>query len=61
MAARTVEALRRWTGDGTLPVVIDASSCAHALVEEAEGIEVLDSISWAHDRLLPDLTGAPAS
>ena len=56
MAARTVEALRRWTGDGSLPVVIDASSCAHALVEEAEGIEVLDSIAWAHDRLLPDLT-----
>ncbi len=56
MTAHTVEALRRWTGDGSLPVVIDASSCAHALVGEAEGIDVLDSITWAHDRLLPNLT-----
>jgi D-lactate dehydrogenase len=56
MANRTVAALRRWTDDGRLPVVIDASSCAHALVEDADGIEVLDSIAWAHDRLLPELT-----
>ena len=56
MVARTAEALRRWTGDGHLPVVIDASSCAHALIGEADGVEVVDSISWAHDRLLPGLT-----
>jgi len=56
MVVRTVEALRRWTGDGSLPVVIDASSCAHALIGEANGVEVVDSISWAHDRLLPGLT-----
>ena len=62
MAAHTVEALRRWTGDGSLPVVIDASSCALGLIEDAEGIEVLDSIAWAHDRLLPELTvRAPAA
>ena len=41
---------------GSLPVVIDASSCALGLIEDAEGIEVLDSIAWAHDRLLPELT-----
>ena len=56
MTAHTVEALHRWTGGGRLPVVIDASSCAHALIAEADGIEVLDSIAWAHDRLLPALT-----
>ena len=36
--------------------MIDASSCALGLIEDAEGIEVLDSIAWAHDRLLPELT-----
>jgi D-lactate dehydrogenase len=56
MAARTAAALRRWTDDGKLPVVIDASSCAHGLAEDGpEGIEVLDSVVWAHDRLLPHL------
>ena len=40
-----------------LPLVIDASSCAHGLIQDvsAEGFEVLDSIAWAHDRLLPNL------
>ena len=28
----TAAALRRWTDDGELPVVIDASSCAHGLI-----------------------------
>jgi D-lactate dehydrogenase len=56
MAARTVAALGRWTDGGRLPLVIDASSCAQALMEHAEGVEVLDSIAWAHDRLLPELT-----
>ena len=31
MANRTVEALWRWSGEGELPVVIDASSCALGL------------------------------
>jgi D-lactate dehydrogenase len=67
MAAKTAAALWRWSEGGSLPVVIDASSCAQGLREdlaprlgEAERerfaqIEVLDSIEWAHDRLLPHL------
>jgi D-lactate dehydrogenase len=58
MADRTVEALWRWSGEGDLPVVIDASSCSHGLAEEAKErhpeLEVLDSVAWAQ-RLLPNL------
>jgi D-lactate dehydrogenase len=67
MAAKTAAALWRWSDGGRLPVVIDASSCALGLREEIapclsdaererfEQIEILDSIAWAHDRLLPRL------
>ena len=58
MAERTAASVRRWSGDGGLPVVIDAVSCTHGLTTEVEGldgIEVLDAISWA-GRLLPGLT-----
>ena len=34
MANRTVEALWRWSGEGELPIVIDASSCALGLASE---------------------------
>ena len=57
MSAHTAAALRRWSEDGRLPVVIDASSCTHGVVTELEhdGIEVLDSIAWVHDHLLDRL------
>ncbi|HSZ12607.1 MAG TPA: FAD-binding and (Fe-S)-binding domain-containing protein [Solirubrobacteraceae bacterium] len=67
MAARTAASLWRWSDGGQLPVVIDASSCALGLREEIapclpdaererfDQIEILDSIEWAHDRLLPRL------
>ncbi len=67
MAAKTAAALWRWSDGGELPVVIDASSCALGLREELapcltdsererfQQIEILDSIAWAHDRLLPRL------
>jgi D-lactate dehydrogenase len=55
MAARTAAALARWTDGGRLPVVVDASSCTLGLLEEQGQVEVLDSIAWAHDRLLPRL------
>jgi D-lactate dehydrogenase len=67
MANRTVEALWRWSGEGELPVVIDASSCSLGLSAEVapalseqnrerhEKLEILDSVAWAHDRLLPSL------
>jgi D-lactate dehydrogenase len=58
MADRTTEALWRWSGQGELPVVIDASSCSHGLAEEAKErhpeLEILDSVAWAQ-RLLPEL------
>jgi D-lactate dehydrogenase len=67
MANTTVEALWRWSREGELPVVIDASSCALGLREEVlphlsdenrkrhSTLEILDSVAWAHDHLLPKL------
>jgi D-lactate dehydrogenase len=55
MAAHTAAAVRRWAGEDGLPVVIDASSCAHGLRESLEGVDVLDSVEWVHDHLLPRL------
>ncbi len=67
MAAKTAAALWRWSDGGALPVVVDASSCAQGLLQDVaacledderarfEQIEVLDSIAWAHDRLLSRL------
>ena len=55
MTAHTRDALGRWAGETGLPVVIDASSCAHGLKEAVEGVQVLDSIEWVHDHVLPKL------
>ncbi|MEO8966601.1 MAG: FAD-binding and (Fe-S)-binding domain-containing protein [Solirubrobacteraceae bacterium] len=57
MAARTAAALRRWSEDGRLPVVIDASSCTLGVLTEldVDGIEVIDSVAWVHDHLLDRL------
>jgi D-lactate dehydrogenase len=62
-----VESLWRWSGEGELPVVVDAASCTQAVaepgdevlyeenVERLAALEILDSVAWAHDRLLPRL------
>jgi D-lactate dehydrogenase len=67
MANRTIESLWHWSAEGDLPVVIDASSCALGLTEEVvpflseenaahhSRLEILDSVAWTHDRLLPKL------
>jgi D-lactate dehydrogenase len=56
MLGRTHTALERWSDRGRLPVVTDATSCAHQLIDHAvEGIEVLDSLTWVHDRLIARL------
>jgi D-lactate dehydrogenase len=57
MSQRIRESISRWTDGGKLPFVIDASSCAHGLIQDvgADLFEVLDSIAWAHDHLLPKL------
>jgi D-lactate dehydrogenase len=58
-ADKTVEALWRWSDEGELPIVVDASSCTHGLVEQAAErrpeLELVDSIAWA-ERLLPSLS-----
>src|SRR5262249_58910454 len=66
MANRTVDALWRWSGEGELPVVVDASSCSLGLAREVPDslseenrkrhaeLEIVDSIAWAQ-RLLPEL------
>jgi D-lactate dehydrogenase len=66
-ANEMVERLWRWSDEGELPVVIDAASCTHAVAEPGEGVlgeenaerlaelQILDSVAWAHDRLLPQL------
>ena len=60
-----VERLWRWSGEGALPIVVDAASCTRGVAEPGEGVlseenaersaklEILDSVAWAHDRLLP--------
>jgi D-lactate dehydrogenase len=57
MSARASEALRRWSDGGRLPVVTDASSCTQGLIESAsaDGVELLDSITWVGDHLLERL------
>ena len=66
-ANEAVEKLWRWTGGGVLPVVTDASSCAHGLQHPGPGvlteenetrhaaIQVIDSVEWAETHLLPGL------
>jgi D-lactate dehydrogenase len=56
-----------WSDEGALPIVIDAASCTQGVIDPGEGVlseenasrlaqlEILDSVAWAHDRLLPKL------
>jgi D-lactate dehydrogenase len=67
MSAKLAASLWRWSDEGALPVVIDAASCSHgvrdevpeALDEQARErlstVELLDAVTWAHERLLPRL------
>jgi len=62
-----VAKLWRWSGEGALPIVVDAASCTQGIADPGEGVlseenaarlaqlEILDSVAWAHDRLLPKL------
>jgi D-lactate dehydrogenase len=53
-ANEMAERLRSWSNKGELPVVIDAASCTQEVAGLAD-LEILDSVAWAHDRLLPQL------
>jgi D-lactate dehydrogenase len=67
MANRTAESLWRWSDGGRLPIICDASSCSFGITSEIveyltpenrehhAQLAILDSIAWAHDRLLPKL------
>jgi D-lactate dehydrogenase len=67
MARRLAESAWRWTDSGALPLLIDATSCAHGVAQDVPeavdgplrerlaGMEVVDAVAWAHDRLLPRL------
>jgi D-lactate dehydrogenase len=64
-ANEMVERLWGWSGEGALPIVIDAASCTQGIADPGPGVlsdenserlgklEILDSVAWAHDRLLP--------
>jgi D-lactate dehydrogenase len=67
MARKVADSLWRWSDAGRLPIVIDASSCAQGLLQDVlpqldderreryAQLELMDSIAWTHDRLLPHL------
>jgi D-lactate dehydrogenase len=67
MANHLVGGMWRWSGEGSLPIVIDASSCTHGIVNELSTalteenrdryaeLEVIDAVAWALPRLLPRL------
>jgi D-lactate dehydrogenase len=66
-ANEMVEKLWSWSGEGALPIVVDAASCTESIGKQGEGVlseqnaeriaqlEILDSVAWAHDHLLPKL------
>jgi D-lactate dehydrogenase len=66
-ANEMVVKLWRWSDEGSLPIVVDAASCTQGIADPGEGVlseenterlaqlEILDSVAWAHDRLLPKL------
>jgi D-lactate dehydrogenase len=55
----------RWSGEGALPIVVDAASCTQGIADPGQGVlseenaarlaelEIIDSVAWAHDCLLP--------
>jgi D-lactate dehydrogenase len=64
-ANEMVARLWKWSGEGALPIVVDAASCTQGIADPGPGVldeenaerlaklDVLDSVAWAHDRLLP--------
>ena len=66
MLERTVDRFWDWSDGGRIPVVVDASSCAHALRTSGdalppdarqrwERLRILDAIEFVHDVLMPRL------
>ncbi len=60
MRDRVAASLRTATRDGTLPIVVDASSCTEGLevlleAAGAEGLRVIDAVAFVDEHLLPRL------
>jgi D-lactate dehydrogenase len=67
MANKVVANMWRWSDEGRLPVVCDASSCSFGITTEIlhyltpenlawhSRMKLLDSVAWAYDYLLPRL------
>jgi D-lactate dehydrogenase len=67
MANRVVDSMWRWSQQGSLPIVSDASSCTLGLKQEVldyltpenrdrhRHLTIYDSITWADEKLLPNL------
>ena len=62
----TVESFFRWSREGKLPIVVDTSPCTYGLKTarpylspenqtKFDALTILDSVEFAHDRLLPTL------
>ncbi len=63
---RAIERLWTWSGDGTLPIVVDTSPCTYGLQTSRpqltpenqarfDRLTILDAVSFTHDTLLPKL------
>jgi D-lactate dehydrogenase len=67
MAREVLDRMWRWTDNGTLPLVVDASSCTLGLASEIrpylddqrrakhEQLTIIDSVAWAARHLAPSL------
>jgi D-lactate dehydrogenase len=67
MSRQIADAVLRWTDDGRLPLLVDATSCTLGLLREVPeqldeaqrerfaAVRVIDSIEWVRERLLPAL------
>jgi D-lactate dehydrogenase len=64
---RTIERFWQWSGDGRLPIVVDASPCTYGLLtcrphlstenqRHFDKMEILDGVRFVYSRLLPRLT-----
>ncbi|MGW3564866.1 heterodisulfide reductase-related iron-sulfur binding cluster, partial [Streptomyces sp. NPDC000941] len=60
MRERVARALRSATGDGALPVVVDAASCTEGLTHllAAQEIKVIDAVAFVDSKVLPRLPAA---
>jgi D-lactate dehydrogenase len=68
MANRVLESMWRWSRQGKIPIVSDASSCTLGLKQEIldyltpenrdrhRHLTIYDSITWADEKLLPSLS-----